>query len=99
MAFMYSGEAFIPYFWVALRCKHIWTVFEVIFFKKVFNFSSSIVSEYKLLTMVASFVFFNGLPNWNLASYSFLVGSRIGSRSLVLDHYLLSHKDLEFAAL
>ena len=64
------------------------------------NFSSSIVSEYRLLTMVASFVFFNGLPNWTLASYCFLMGSRIGyNHQLVIDHYLLPHKDLEFAVL
>ena len=51
------------------------------FLSKFFNFSSAIVWEYKLLTMVASFVYFNGLPNWTLASYSFLMVSRIGSRS------------------
>ena len=70
------------------------------FLSKFFNFSSSVVSEYELLKIVANFLFLNKLPNWTLASYSFLMGSRIGSNHhLVLDDYLLPHKDLEFAAL
>ena len=51
------------------------------FLSKFLNFSYAIVWEYKLLTMVVSFVYSNGLPNWTLASYSFLMVSRIGSRS------------------
>ena len=65
-----EGEVFIPYFWVARRCKHIRTVFGFVYFlSKFLNVSFSIISEYKLLTIVASSVFFNGLPNWTLSLY------------------------------
>ena len=50
--------------------------------------------------MVASFLFFDWLPNWALASYCFPVARELDrDHQLVLDHYLLPHKEFEFAAL